>query len=49
MTREKLETMVRCGAVYQTGTYGAMGGAMANALPLPNCLEMNRIIATVNL
>ena len=27
--------MLRCSAVYLTGTYGAMGGARANALPLP--------------
>ena len=27
--------MFRCSAVYQTGTYGAMGGARVNALPLP--------------
>ena len=27
--------MLRCSAVYLTGTYGATGGARANALPLP--------------
>ena len=27
--------MLRCSAVYLTGTYGAMGGARATTLPLP--------------
>ncbi|MBR6219700.1 MAG: hypothetical protein IKQ80_03990, partial [Clostridia bacterium] len=30
-----LESMLRRSAVYLTGTYGAMGGARAMALPLP--------------
>ena len=27
--------MLRCSAVYLTGTYGATGGARVNTLPLP--------------
>ena len=39
--------MFRCSAVYQTGTYGAMGGARVNALPLPYGLPLpgNHIVA----
>ena len=40
-----LETMLRCSAVYLVGTYGATGGARANALPLPYCAGHGTIFA----
>ena len=36
--------MLRCSAVYLTGTYGAMRGARVNALPLLYCGKRNKFV-----
>ena len=35
--------MLRCSAVYLTGTYGATGGARVNTLPLPYWTERGEL------